>query len=89
MKRNDLQELKTLTSKVLIEKVKTLKGELADLVIDKNMSKLKDLKVLGKKRKDIAQILTVLRQKELVEELESRVKNLESSKKEVKKEAKS
>lgn len=84
MKRNDFQEIKGLSVKAIIEKIKTTKKELADLVLDKNMSKLKDLKSLSKKRKNIAQMMTVVRQKQLLEQLESGVKSLGSVKKEVK-----
>ena len=53
-----------------MEKVRTLKGEIAELILDKNMNKLKDIKSIGKKKRDIAQILTVVRQKQMLEELE-------------------
>ena len=71
MKRNDFNEVKRLDTKALLEKVRVLRGELVDLVIDKNMSKLPDLKAVSKKKKEIAQILTVVRQKELLEQFES------------------
>ena len=38
--------------------------------------KLKDLKTVSKKRKDLAQILTVIKQKELLGKLESKVKSI-------------
>jgi len=44
----------------------------AILVIDKNTNKLKDKKAIFKKRKDLAKVLTVLRQKELLNELETK-----------------
>ena len=75
MKKNDLTEIKSFDTKTLIEKAKNIKKEIADLIMDKNMSKLKDLKVIGKKRKDLAQTLTILKQKQLLEALESRVKS--------------
>jgi ribosomal protein L29 len=68
MKLNDLQEAKRLDSKTLLERVKTLRGEIADLVLDKNMDKLKDLKAISKKKKDMAKYLTILRQKELLDQ---------------------
>lgn len=71
MKRAYLIQIKGLSTKELMEKVKTIKREIADMVIDKNMNKLKDTKVVFKKRKDLAQILTILRQKQLLEILES------------------
>lgn len=66
MKRNDFIEMKSLDEKALTQKAKSLKGEIAELVLDKNMNKLKDLKVIFKKRKDRAQILTILRQKQIL-----------------------
>lgn len=71
MKKNDLTEIKTFDMKTLIEKAKSINKEIADLIMDKNMSKLKDLKVISKKRKDLAQVMTVLNQKRLLESLES------------------
>ena len=70
MKRNDFNEIKGLDIKTLLERVKVWREELSELTLDKNMNKLKDLTVLKKRRKDIAQILTVIRQKELLLELE-------------------
>lgn len=73
MKKNEFIQIKTLDNKALMLKVKALKVELEGLVLDKNMKKLKDLKVVSKKKKDIAQILTLIRQKELLKELEVKV----------------
>ncbi len=77
MKKNDFVQIKTLDISELMLKAKSLKIEIADLIMDKNMKKMKDLKMISKKRKDMAQILTVLRQKEILNMLES-----ETSKKE-------
>lgn len=71
MKKNDFVQIKGLDIKELLLKAKGLKLEVADLLIDKNMNKMKDLRMISKKRKDIAQILTVLRQKELLNKLEN------------------
>ncbi len=70
MKRTEFNELKNLDLPVLTKKVLQAKGELADLILDKNMKKLKDVKQVGKKRKDIAQMMTVIRQKQLLNQLE-------------------
>ena len=72
MKKNELAQIKALSVKELLSRAKQVKKEIADLVMDKNMKKLKDLKVLGKKRKDLAKILTVIRQKQLLAELEGK-----------------
>ena len=66
MKRNDFLEIKNLDEKALIVKANGLKDRIAELVLDKNMNKLKDLKVIFKKRRDLAQTLTVLRQKQIL-----------------------
>lgn len=71
MKRNDFLEIKNLNIESLVEKIKVLKKEVDGLVFDKNIGKLKNLKSISKKRKDVAQMLTVLRQKQLLIELES------------------
>ena len=80
MKKQDFNEIKILEIKALLAKVKIVQGEIANLIMDKNMSKLKDLKSISKKRKDIAQIMTVLNQKRLIGELESKNKVEEKEK---------
>ncbi len=77
MKKNDFLQIKILEERAIAGKIKEAKLEIASLVIDKNMKKLKDVKAISKKRKDIAQMLTVLRQKQLIGELESSRKNTE------------
>lgn len=78
MKKNDLIKTKGLDLKELREKIKTLKMEIANLVLDKNMKKMKDLKAIFKRRKDLAQIFSVIKEKELLQELESKVKQREN-----------
>lgn len=73
MKRNDLTQIKGLDLKELIVKAKFVRKGIADMVLDKNMKNLKDIKIIIKKRKDLAQILTVMRQKELLAKLESKL----------------
>ncbi len=79
MRKNDLKEIKTLSIKEIEGRVLKVKEDLAGLELDKNMKKLTDLKVPAKKRNDLAQMLTILRQKELLGELESRVESPDSS----------
>lgn len=74
MKRNDFIEIKNLDPKALIEKVRVLGEELADLRLDKGINKLTDVKIIAKKRKDLAKVLTVLNQKRLLEKLEEQIK---------------
>lgn len=66
MKKTDFTDVKALDIKTLKSRVKKSKQEIADLHLDKNMNKLKDTNILDKRRKDLAQIMTVLRQKELL-----------------------
>lgn len=70
MKRNDFLEIKNLTKKEIVKKVGDLKNEILSLIIDKNTKKLKDLKVISKKRKEVAKMLTLIKQKTLLESLE-------------------
>lgn len=75
MKKNDFVQIKRLDLKELIVKSKVLIKEITDLTMDKNMKKMKDLKSISKKRKDLAQVLTVLRQKQLLAELTPKIEN--------------
>lgn len=69
MRKRDLIEIKSLDIAALRGKAQVVRHELSGFVLDGNMRKLKDLKTVSKKRKDLAQILTVLRQKEQMAEL--------------------
>lgn len=73
MKKNEFIQIKGLGLKELKVKGKTLTDEIVNLVLDKNMKKLKDLKFISKKKKERAQVLTVIRQKELLSELEAKI----------------
>lgn len=70
MKKNELKEIKGLELKELAVRMKKAKDELAELVMDKNMKKLKDVKAVFKKRKELAKMLTILRQRKLLDELQ-------------------
>lgn len=70
MKKDQFNSLKGMEQSALAKKVKELKLEIADLVILKNTKKLKDLKQISKKKKDVAQIMTIIAQKSLLEQLE-------------------
>ena len=74
MKKNELAQIKGLDLKELRLKAKSLKDEINNLVMDINMKKLKDIKMISKKRKDIARILTVIKQKQLLAKLEPETK---------------
>ncbi|OGE30878.1 50S ribosomal protein L29 [Candidatus Daviesbacteria bacterium RIFCSPHIGHO2_01_FULL_44_29] len=70
MKKDELNNLKGTEVKSLLIKAKDLKKEIDDLHLEKNMNKLKNLKSISKKRKELAQVLTILRQIQLLAELE-------------------
>jgi len=72
-------EIKVLDIAALLAKVKALKIEINDLVLDKNMNKLKDLKVISKKKKELARVFTVLSQKEMIKKLESKESKVEKT----------
>lgn len=73
MRKNDFAQVLELDVKSLKLKVKTFREELQSLIFDKSQNKLKDKKAIFKKRKDLARVLTVIAQKELVAELEKKV----------------
>lgn len=62
------KDIKNLDMKGLGQKAKELKDQINDLIMDKHMNKLKDIKAIAKSRKELAQVLTVFRQKQLLEE---------------------
>lgn len=78
MKSKDKKELHLKSIKELRKLVIEAKDALSLLKLDKIQNKLKNTSSLSLKRKDIAQILTVIRMKELAENLE--VKNEKTSK---------
>ncbi len=82
MKKNEFTQIKGLDAKELLLKAKTLKGEIGNLMMDKNMKKLQDLRSISKKKKDLAQVLTIVGQKQQLVKLENETK---TKKEEVKK----
>lgn len=78
MKRKEFTQIKELALKELGGKAKNLQKEIANLQLDKNMKKLKDLKIVSKKKKDLAKVLTVIKQKELLMQLESKIEDKKS-----------
>ena len=80
MKKQEFVQIKGLDLKELKVKAGVLRAEIANLTLDKNMKKLKDLKTISKKKKELAKVLTVIRQKELLMQLETEVENQNSSK---------
>lgn len=76
MKKADLKGIKNLEIKDLVKKIKETKTDLGGLVMAKSEpgKGSKDVKAVYKKKKDIAQMMTILRQKEMLVELEKEVK---------------
>ncbi|MDO8621427.1 MAG: 50S ribosomal protein L29 [Candidatus Levybacteria bacterium] len=65
MKTKDKQALHTKTIEELKKLLQDLKSALFSLSLDKTQNKLKNTRSIYLKRKEIAQIATVLREKEL------------------------
>lgn len=66
----DMTTVKNMDTKSVWATAKQMRGEIADLMVDKNMNKLKDLKSIDKKRKNLARVLTILNQKQVLAKLE-------------------
>ena len=67
MKSKDKKELHAKSIKELSNMIIQAKNELAGLKMDKTQNKLKNTSMLSLKRKEIAQILTIIRLKELAD----------------------
>jgi ribosomal protein L29 len=67
----DITTIKNMDTKSVQATAKQLRGEISDLMVDKNLNKLKDLKSIDKKRKDLARVLTILNQKQVLAKLEA------------------
>jgi len=67
MKTKDRKELHNKTIKELTNLVKETKDAVVELKLDKIQNKLKNTSILSIKRKEIAQMLTIIRLKELAE----------------------
>lgn len=65
MKKSDLQQLKGLDLNSLVKLVEEKKSALLKLRIDLTMGKLKNISQIRKIKKEIAQILTIINEKNL------------------------
>lgn len=65
MKHRDKKNIFTKEEKELVKKLKDARTELFNLKMDLTQNKLKNVKSVISKRKEIAVILTALREKEL------------------------
>ena len=67
----DIASIKNMDTKSIFATAKQMKVAIADLMLDKNMNKLKDLKSIDKKIKELARTLTIFNQKKVLEKLEA------------------
>ena len=67
MKSKDKKELHAKSIKELTNLVAEAKDALVGLRLDKTQNKIKNTSILSLKRKEIAQMLTIIRLKELAE----------------------
>lgn len=67
MKKQQLNDLKNKSIKDLKAQVKNMKKEIANLTLDLKLGKLKNLRAISTKKRDIAQTLTLVSQKLIVE----------------------
>ncbi len=68
MKSRNIKDLHTKTIEELKGMYKNLKNEVLQLNLEKAQNKLKDTRSIFWKKKDIARILTILKEKELMDE---------------------
>lgn len=70
MKKNELMEIKKMDIPALEERIKQIRLEMVDLFLNKSIGKINNTKSLKNKRRDLAQSLTILKQKQLLKQLE-------------------
>lgn len=73
MKKTEFAEIKKMDTKLLLEKIQNVQKEVLGFILDKSIGKMTNLKIIKNKRKDLAQMMTVLRQKQVLQELEKKV----------------
>ncbi|MDO8570075.1 MAG: 50S ribosomal protein L29 [Candidatus Daviesbacteria bacterium] len=72
MKKTEILEIKKMEQKPLLVKIKDAQKNILGLILDKSTGKATNLKVVKNKRKDLAQMMTILRQKQMLFELENK-----------------
>lgn len=65
MKTQEFKNLRQKNEKELIDMVKNLKKEMTKLRLELSMKKIKNVSIVRGKRKDIARILTILKERKL------------------------
>lgn len=68
MKKKELQTMRNKTKKELAELASEKANELEKAVVELKVSKEKDLKKAKNTRKELSQLLTLVREKEILEE---------------------
>lgn len=63
MKRNDILDLHTKNLTELVSLLSSTRGEIAKMRLDQKVGKLKNLRSIFMKRKDVARILTEMKGK--------------------------
>jgi len=63
MKRKELNNLKNLSEKELLSKLNELQTKLENLKFDKKLAKLQSTAQIQQTRRDIARVLTILKEK--------------------------
>lgn len=72
MKKTEFAEIKKMEIQPLLGKIKNAQKEILGFILDKSTNKITNLKVIKNKRRDLAQMMTVLRQKQILQELEEK-----------------
>lgn len=79
MKKKDLNDLKAQTKEKLEIKLRDLEKEKTDTLIELKMGKIKDTNFLSKKRKDIAQVKTLINMKDYLKKSQSEIQPKEKN----------
>ena len=74
MKRKEIQKLHQLSLGELQVRLVEARKELVDLRMSTGREKTKDVKAIGKKRDEMARIMTILKEKEFLEGFEKNEK---------------
>jgi len=73
MKKDELTKLRTRSISQLTKTVDDNKKKYGKIIAESKAAKKKDLKNVKKLRKDMAQILTIIKEKEIIQGLEKKV----------------
>jgi ribosomal protein L29 len=69
VKKKDIQKLHQLSAGELQARLVEARKELVDLRMSTGREKTKDVRAIGKKRDEMARIMTILKEKEFLEEV--------------------